>query len=77
MSCRTQGQDDMMNTLRRAAHNTCHDKLCLRAWNSTSGVPQEDLQVDCPRVSLEKPKSAIFSCDPLCSSRLSSCTGEG
>ena len=43
----------------------------------TSGVPQEDLQVDCPRVSLEKPKSAIFSCDPLCSSRLSSCTGTG
>jgi hypothetical protein len=31
--------------------------------------------VDCPRVSLEKPKSAIFSCDPLCSSRLSSCGG--
>jgi hypothetical protein len=56
---------------------------CLRVWDPqitnfrgrapTSGVPQEDLQVDCPRVSLENPKSAIFSCDPPCSSRLSSC----
>ena len=50
---------------------------CAAGADCTSGVPQDDLQVDCPRVSLEKPKSAIFSCDPLCSSRLSSCTGKG
>lgn len=48
------------------------------AWNSSSGamysgVPQEDLQVDCPTTSLLNPKSHIFSSHPPFSIILSSC----